>query len=166
MSLSIGIGNLAAISKGFREAPDFTRQVLTATMTEATLLVEREWKENLPRVSGLTAQSITSDVASSPAGVLGVTGSSQPSALFLELGTKAHMPPIEALVPWVKAVLGIVDPKEVRNVAFLVARKIARTGTKAQRPAERAIEVVEGQVVAMFERAAGQIAAHLAGGAA
>ena len=166
MNLSISIGDLAAIAKGFREAPEFTLRVLTEAMTESTLLVQREWQENLPRVSGLTAASITPDVFSTPAGVLGVVGSSQPNALFLEIGTKPHMPPVEPLIPWVKAVLGISDPKEAKSVAFLIARKIARKGTPAQRPMGRAVEATEGQVVARFERAAAQIAAHLVGGAA
>jgi hypothetical protein len=166
VNLTISVGNLAAIANGFREAPEFTRQELTAAATEATLLVQREWQENLPRASGLTAASIISDVFSTPAGVLGVVNSSQPSALFVELGTKAHMPPVAALIPWVKAVLGISDPKEAKSVAFLVARKIAKKGTTAQRPMARAVESTEGQILAMFERAAGRIAARLAGGTA
>lgn len=154
------------IARGLLEVPEFARRELEAAATEATLLVQREWQDGLPKVSGLTAQSITSDVASTPAGVLGIVGSSQPSALFVEVGTKPHMPPVAALVPWVKAVLGISEPKEARSVAFLIARKIAREGTPAKRPMGKAVEATEGQVVAMFERAADRIAARLAGGAA
>lgn len=165
MNLSISISGLDVIARGLRTAPEFTRQVLTATMTEATLLAQREWQENMPRgASGITAQSITSDVASTPAGVLGIVGSSQASALFVELGTRPHMPPVAAIVPWVKAVLGIADPKEIKRVAFLVARKIARRGTPAQRPMGRAVEAAQGQILAMFEAAAARIANHLAGG--
>ena len=167
MRLSISIAGLDGLARGLREAPGYTDQVLQAAMYEATLLAQREWQENMPRgATGLTAGSIHSDVSSTPAGVLGVVGSSQPSALWVELGTKVHMPPSEALQPWVKAVLGIHDPKEVRNVAFLVARKIARHGTPAQRPMARAVEATEGQIIAIFERAAAQVAAHIAEGSA
>lgn len=167
MRLSISIAGLDGLARGLREAPGYTDQVLQAAMYEATLLAQREWQENMPSgATGLTAGSIHSDVSSTPAGVLGVVGSSQPSALWVELGTKAHMPPSEALQPWVKAVLGIHDPKEVRNVAFLVARKIARHGTPAQRPMARAVEATEGQIIAIFERAAAQVAAHIAEGSA
>lgn len=161
--LTLSISGLDAIRRGLEQAPQATALELRRTMQEAVLLVEREVRENVPRVSGLTAGSITSDVASLPAGVLGVVGSSQPSALFLELGTRPHMPPVEALQPWVRAVLGISDPKENRSVAFLVARKIARDGTKAQRPFERASQSTHAQVVQMFEAAAGRIAQRLAG---
>ena len=164
MNLSMSLGDLQAFARGLRDAPEYTDRVLQEAMTEATLLVQREWQENLPRVSGLTARSITSDVASTPAGVLGVVSSSQPSALFLELGTRPHMPPVAAIEPWVKAVLGIREPKEVKRVAFLVARKIAREGTPAQHPMARAVQSTEGQVIAMFERAAAKVVAHLVGG--
>ncbi|WP_306553396.1 hypothetical protein [Acidovorax sp.] len=164
MNLSISLGSMQSFAQGLRDAPEYTDRVLQEAMTEATLLVQREWQENLPRVSGLTARSITSDVASTPAGVLGVVSSSQPNALFLELGTRPHMPPVAAIEPWVKAVLGIREPKEVKRVAFLVARKIAREGTPAQHPMARAVQSTEGQVIAMFERAAAKVAVHLVGG--
>lgn len=166
MNLSVSMPAMDAISRGLLEAPAFARKVLEEATTEATLLLQREWQDNLPRVSGLTAKSITSDVASTPAGVLGITGSSQASALYVEVGTKPHMPPVAAMVPWVKAVLGITEPKQVKRVAFLVARKIAVHGTPAQRPMGKAVETTQGQIAAMFERAAGRIADHLAGGTA
>ncbi|MFT4243556.1 MAG: hypothetical protein QM569_14885 [Acidovorax sp.] len=165
--MSISLGGLQSFARGLREAPAYTDQVLQETITEATLLLQREWQENMPRgASDLTVASITSDVASTPAGVLGVVGSSQPSALFVELGTRPHMPPAQALEPWIKAVLGIRDPKEVKSVAFLVARKIAREGTPAQYPMRRAAQATEGQIVALFERAADKVMAHMAGGGA
>ncbi len=157
---------LATLQRAFHEAPQLAERELMAAMTEATLLVEREVKENIPRgATGLTAASVTSDAFSTPAGVLGVVGSSQPSALFVELGTKPHMPPVAALVPWVRAVMGLRE-QDAKSVAFLVARKIARVGTKAQRPFARALEATEGQILRMFEDAAARIADQLAGGAA
>lgn len=164
--LTMSMPAMDTLARGLLEVPEFARRELEAAATEATLLVQREWQDGLPRASGLTAASITSDVASTPAGVLGIVGSSQPSALFVELGTKPHMPPVDALVPWVKAVLGIAEPKQARSVAFLVARKIARHGTPAQRPLGKAVEAAEVQVVGIFERAAGRIAERMAGGAA
>ena len=165
-TLTISAPGLAALQRGWAEAPEMTRRELLAAMTQSTLLVEREVKEGIPRgATGLTAASISSDAFSTPAGVLGVVASSQPSAMFVELGTKPHMPPVSALIPWVRAVLG-VDAKRAPRVAFLVARKIARKGTVAQRPFALALARTEGQVLRMFESAAGRIAAVLAGGAA
>lgn len=165
-TLTMSAPALAALERGWAEAPDMTRRVLMAAMTEGTLLVEREVKEGIPRgATGLTAASVSSDTFSTAAGVLGVVGSSQASAAFVELGTRPHMPPVSALIPWVQAVLG-VNAKRAPRVAFLVARKIARKGTKAQQPFALALARTEGQVLRMFEAAADRIAAHLAGGTA
>lgn len=52
------------------------------------------------------------------------------AALFRLRGRPAgRMPPSEALEQWVRVKLR-VDPQRVKSVAFLVARKIAREGTK------------------------------------
>nr|WP_315237714.1 hypothetical protein [uncultured Albidiferax sp.] len=163
MNLTITTRGMDSIQRGFAAAPMQTVRLLLAAMTQATQLVEREVKENMPRgATGLTAGSISSDAFSTPAGVLGVVGSSQPSAVFVELGTKPHMPPVEALIPWVQAVLG-VDAKRAPGVAFLIARKIAIKGTKAQKPFEKALIATQAQAIGFFETAADQIATMLAG---
>lgn len=164
--LYISVAGLDALRRGWAQAPGVTRRLLLAAMTQATLLVEREVKEGMPRgATGLTAASVSSDAFSTPAGVLGVVASSQPSATFLELGTKPHMPPVDALIPWVRAVLG-VDAKRAPSVAYLVARKIARKGTEPRQPFANALARTQGQVLRMFEDAAGQVAAHLGGNGA
>ena len=165
--MSLSAPALETMHRALRDAPRMAERELLVAATEATQLVEREVKENIPRgATGLTAQSVTSDAFSTPAGVLGVVGSAMPSALWLEVGTKPHMPPVEALVPWVKAVLGIADAKEAKSVAFLVARKIKARGTAAQKPFERALQASEAQILRFYEEAAGRMAANLAGGAA
>lgn len=164
MNVTMSARGLDSIQRGFKAAPQRTVRLLLAAMTQATLLVEREVKEHMPRgATGLTAASVSSDAFSTPVGVLGVVGSSQPSAVFVELGTKPHMPPVAALIPWVQAVLG-VDAKRAPSVAFLIARKIASKGTKAQKPFEKALVATQPQVMGMFETAADQIAEMLAGG--
>ena len=162
----MSLAGLDALRRGLSLAPEMTRRELLVAATEATMLVEREVKDNIPRgATELTAKSISSDAFSTPLGVIGIVGSSQASAAFLELGTKPHMPPVAALIPWVRAVLG-VSAKRAPSVAFLVARKIAKKGTKPQKNFERAAAATEGQVLRMFESAAGRVAAGLAGGAA
>lgn len=158
MKVQLSAPALVQIAEGFKRAPAHTQGVLLGTMTEATALLQREASEAMPRgATGITAGSLTSDAWSVPAGVLGVVGSSQPAALFVELGTKPHMPPVAALVPWVRNVLG-VDAKRAPGVAYLVARKIARRGTPAQRPLGRTFDRLQGTVLRLFESAAARIA--------
>lgn len=161
--MSLSMQALATFQRALQDAPELTDHELLVAATESTLLVEREVKELIPRgATGLTAASITSDVLSTPAGPLGVVGSTQPAALFVELGTRPHMPPVAPLVPWVRNVLGVPQDR-ARTVAYLVARKIAQRGTRAQRPFARALEATEAQIVRIFEDAADRLAAHLAG---
>jgi hypothetical protein len=47
-------------------------------------------------------------------------------ALFVELGTRPHFPPVDALKPWAEKKLGD------ENLAFVVARAISRRGTPAR----------------------------------
>lgn len=156
---------LAVLQDGLLRAPEITRKELMAAGTEATMLLEREVKENIPTgATGLTRASVSSDVLSTPAGVLGIVGSSQPAALFVEGGTKPHMPPPKALEPWVRAVLGLGE-KQAASVAFSIALKIKAHGTKAQQPFARALQAREAQVVRMFEAAAERVAQQLAGAA-
>ena len=162
-SLHLTFAGMDALRRGFAEAPDATRRELLGAMTQGTLLMEREAKDRMPKATGMTAASIASDAFATPVGVIGTVGSSQPSATFVELGTRPHRPSVEALVPWVRAVLGVPAKRE-RSVAFLVARKIARKGTKAQRPFGDAIASTESQVLRMLEDAAGRVASQLAGG--
>lgn len=57
-----------------------------------------------------------------------------------------RMPPIEALIPWVGSKLGVPPGPERRAVAFLVARKIGRRGTPAQRMVEEGWEETRRQI--------------------
>lgn len=164
MNLQISAPSLAIIDRGLAEAPGIVQRELLAMMTVVTQGLQGEVQDAMPRgATGLTAQSIGSDAFSVPAGVLGIVGSSQPAALFVELGTRAHMPPVDALVPWVREVLGVQGVR-ARSVAFLVARKIARKGTPAQWPFKRTLERMRPTIVREFEVAAGRIARQLGGG--
>jgi hypothetical protein len=54
-------------------------------------------------------------------------------------GTKPHFPPYKKLIPWVMRKLGISNEKEATRVAFLVARKISKVGTKSNPYHERTL---------------------------
>lgn len=47
-------------------------------------------------------------------------------------GSRPHWPPRRPLQRWVRRKLGITNRRELRRVTFLVARKIARKGTRRQ----------------------------------
>ncbi len=96
--------------------------------------------------------------------MLGIVGSSQPSALFVELGTRPHMPPVAAIEPWVRAVLGIREPRTSSAWRSWSRERSPRRAPPRSAP-WRAAQATEGQIVAMFERAADQVAKYLEGAA-
>lgn len=58
---------------------------------------------------------------------------------FVREGTRPHMPPWMALLPWVRAKLAPANEKEARSMAFMVALAIKRRGTKPNPYHQRAL---------------------------
>lgn len=126
------------------------RQELSSTpieqaMEAATLVVARAAREYAPVDQGRLRASILPEVRSlSGERVEGIVGSNVMYAPFVELGTRPHWPPLEALRIWA-ARHGLS--------AFLVARAIARRGTKAIRFLQRGVEEQRQRVEDILEQA-------------
>lgn len=163
MNVAIEMTGWNELQAAFRKAPHVLREELGRAMTEADQLLEREVKDLTPTASGLTRNSIFSHEQSLESGALGVVGTAQPHAVYVELGTRPHFPPLEPLQDWVRTKLGLPE-KEVRGVAYLIARAIAARGTPAVGMFHRAFARNRNQVETIFERARDRIAARLAGG--
>lgn len=50
-----------------------------------------------------------------------------PHAIYLEMGTSPHMPPVEPLIKWAKRKLGVKDPEAT---GWAIAMKIKKEGTE------------------------------------
>jgi len=97
----------------------------------------------------------------SETGVIGVVGSPMNYAIAVELGTKPHFPPIEPLIDWVKAKLGITSEKAARGAAFAIAKKISMFGTVGQFPFQLASLATEENVHAIYDQAIDRIVGKL-----
>lgn len=84
-------------------------------------------------------------------------------AMPVESGSRPHFPPVGPLQLWVRRKLGITDEREVRSVAFLVARAISRRGTPAVQMFRRSFDAHRDRVLGFFEQANARIVARLAG---
>ena len=153
---------LAALQQAYRDSPDVARRELLAAGNEAVALLESDVKGRYPKHQGLTRASITGDAFSTPTGVLGVVGSSAPVAIFIELGTRPHTPPLEPLLLWVRDILGKTGD-EGFAAARGIQRKIRARGTKANPLFAEAAARHEAAIGRMFEDAAGRVAAQLGG---
>ena len=159
----------AALNELWRRAPQIAREELTAAMEESTIALQAAVAEMTPvGAHGLLRQSIHAlPVQQLSDQVIGVVGTSLNYAEPVEMGTRPHMPPVEALEDWVKAKLGVEDD-QVQRVAYAVARKIAVSGTPAAGMFHRGLNAMRAAIALRFEAARNRIVERLsqAGGAA
>ncbi len=169
MEYEIDTGALAQVRDAMQRAPQIVIAELEAAVTEADALLQREVQDRTPiGAHGLLRESIFHREEVSDSGVSGLVASPLIYAEPVELGTRPHFPPLQPLIDWVmhSPHFGISNEKIARGIAFLIARKISRVGTKGQHMFGITFQAQEGQVQAIFERAVGRIATRLAGGAA
>ena len=129
--------NLEGIVRDLHGAP------MLNAMRTATLIVQRDAKINAPVDTGRLRASITPEVRLDGDTVQGVVGSNVVYAPFLEMGTRPHFPPLAALQVWAS---------RHGTSAFLVARAIARRGTKAHKFLTRAFEDNRQRIIDTLER--------------
>lgn len=160
----IDIGGIETISRAWSQAPEIAQRELAAATFEAGLLLERETKEETPvGASGLLRQSIaTREPQILGDQVIGLTGTSVAHAVPVELGTRPHFPPIQPLEDWARAKLGLSED-EAEGVAYAIARKISREGTKGAHMFQRAFDGNRDQVGRIYEAAGARIRDRLGG---
>lgn len=157
--------NANEIAALFEQAPEITAEEMRAGIWEASLLLERELKDAAP--TGATHNLRQGISAKEPKvlanNVIGEVGTSSIHALPVELGTKPHFPPVAPIKDWVKSKLN-VEASRVDSVAFLIARKISRVGTKAQPFFKATFEANKKQVETIFIASANRVLERLAHG--
>lgn len=132
MNVTLDAGDFAQLADLWRRGPDVTREELLAAMTDADVLLQGELMQQLPAGAGGAAGlrgSVFRKEESLADNVIGVVASGKPYAAYVELGTKPHTPPIQPLIDWVEAVLGLRDV-EAKGAAFAISRSIGARGTK------------------------------------
>lgn len=106
--------------------------------------------------TGGLVNSIDHDVAITPGlGGRVVVFAGAPADVYsapVETGTRPHFPPVDALIAWVKQKLGATNEKEARRIAFAVARKISRRGTRGHFMFRRALATVRAEARGIMER--------------
>lgn len=163
-TLDIRLDGGATLLRALQQAPEVVAEELRRFAQAAVPYLEAEVKDRTPAVHGLLRASIAGSVGSVASGVLGVVGTAQPYAVPVELGTKPHFPPVQALEDWVQARLG-ARGADIRRIAWLVARKIARHGTQGQFMFRDAFAAAQPELTRQFDAAVARIAARIDGGA-
>lgn len=143
---------LKGLREAEREALRIARELSGAPMVramgDATLIVTRDAKRFARVDMGRWRASITPEVRVVSEQVVGVVGSNLANAPYAHEDTRAHFPPISALVGWAR--------RHHLN-AYLVARAISRRGTKGDQAIYRGLQQNEAKIVALFNRAVKRI---------
>lgn len=161
MNLSFRADLADQLAHALEVSPSIVADELLAAVTDSDLLLEREGKESAPRVNGTLANSIFSEETRLADGAIGFVGTSLSYAEPVEEGTKPHRPPIEPLELWVKQKLGVQSDKQARGIAWAIASKIAKRGTKGQHIFRNALARKEPQIQSRFDLAANHIVAQV-----
>lgn len=130
------------------------RSMAESAIDAAGPYLQRQLVGNTPSgATGAARQSVYFERT----GITGFVGYQGPPSLympFVEEGRRpGRFPPIDALAYWAMRKLG-VDAGEARSVGYLIARKIARSGTKAQQPIKKTVDGGRRQATALMRDAA------------
>lgn len=167
MNITAEFIGLPGLIEDWQRAPETVQAELHAATLEATLLLEREVRENTPvgigGGGGLRGSIGAREPVVNADQVIGVVGTALRYAEAVELGTKPHFPPVQPLADWAQFKLGIPEA-QARDVGFLIARKISRVGTEGAFMFRDALDAQRGQIGAIYARAHTRIRDALAAG--
>lgn len=130
-------GALEARQEMDRIVRDMHGAPMLDAMRDATLWVTGDARRDSPVDMGKLRASIVPEVKSEGREVIGIVGSNVVYAPYVEFGTKPHWPPRAALEVWAR---------RHGTTAYVVARAIARRGTKAHRMLSNALANNAGRI--------------------
>ena len=131
--------------------PQFVRGPVRQFLTRSVILLEGEVKKETPVDTGRLRSSVTHKVEPFRA----LVGTNVHYAPHVEFGTRPHWPPLAALQPWARR-HGFPPG---RQGAFLVARAIARRGTRARRMFQKGMATSRPRIMQMWNRVGMQVQA-------
>lgn len=144
----VDIKDLERLTKLYPEA---SRNARVGRLTESLLLIERNVKQKTPEGAGPIhlRDSYHTKVSYEGEQVRGIFGTPLEHGEPVEMGTRAHFPPIAPLQHWVERVLRI-DGERSEGVAFAIARAISRRGTKGAHMIEEGFGGSEASIIGIL----------------
>jgi len=148
-------GDLQELIKRY---PEVSREVRASKLEEAGLFLQRQIQKRTPEGVGYPVHLRSS------IGFVGVKygekitiGTPINYAEAVEYGSKPHFPPwLDSLKVWVERKLG-VDSSKSASVAFLIARKISKEGTKGAHMFEEGFKMSEPIIKKMLNEIPNEI---------
>lgn len=164
MQVRLEITTADVITRAWHSAPEVVLDELQTAMGQALVYLQRETAERTPSAFGTLRQAYQTHVEPSALldAVFGTLSNPLPYALPVELGTKPHYPPLEPLITWVEAKLGL-QGDEAEGAALSIQRKIGRFGTPGYGMARFALLDGQQTIQAEFADAAQRITERVGG---
>ncbi|HDY7638768.1 TPA: hypothetical protein RQK07_003161 [Vibrio vulnificus] len=138
--------DISALDEAFRTAPEVLNQHLKLAVGKAGSLVSRTAREEAPKAESLLVNSIRSHVVGELQRM--ITSSLNYNSWVVQETGPQGMPPLQSVLDWVK--VKRIQPKtpntDQRDLAFMIARSIARNGTPADDFYDRAAEQTQDKV--------------------
>lgn len=155
MAIEVRVIGLERLQRNLSGAPGVLNDETRKAMTTGLLLLEAEQRRLAPRDTGQLAGSIHHTITGSGAALTGRVGPQAKHGIYVEKGTRPHFPPIDAVRGWARR-KGI-NP-------FLVARAIARRGTRAQPFVAPSLDKHANTITGLFSKIGVRIVQHIVGG--
>lgn len=143
------------MDRRLQQYPQRLASELRSAMTASLLLLEADQRRNVAQDTRQLMGSISHQIQGNGLALVGSVGPSKAYGLFVERGRRpGKYPPIAAIAGWARR-HGIPP--------FLVARAIARRGTRAQPFVAPSLDRNRGRIQALFDRVGVRMTAYLAG---
>jgi hypothetical protein len=138
------------LEKMFAKAPDLVEKEIRQFLKLGVLMVYREVKIRTPKNDGRLWSSVGHSVKGVGLQQQGIVGTPVDYAPFVELNTKPHWAPFDAIEFWVKRKFGLSG-----TLLYLVTRavraKIARKGTKGAFMFKESFEITEPELAKQWD---------------
>lgn len=149
-NLAIEIEGLKELQSNFKKNPEATRKYTNQAIKESVFTLLANARKLAPVDQGFLRGPA---MVTSFEDLKGTLSNTAPYAVYVHEGTRPHFPPIDAITPWANR-HGIPP--------FLLARSIARKGTKAQPFFRDSIEESQDAIDGFFMKALANIVKSLA----
>jgi HK97 gp10 family phage protein len=121
------VTGVSKVEANFRQILETKKENLIDAIKKVQRKVVRDAKDLAPVAFGHLRKSIKpQDITITAGEIVAPIIAESPYAVFVELGTKPHFPPVKPLRKWSKKVLGDLE------LGFVVARAISKRGTRPQ----------------------------------
>lgn len=136
-----------------RRRKEVTESEVRSAMEDSTAKLLREVKLGTPVSTGTLRRSITSKIQSRGTALRGTVFTPLKYGIPVERGQRPHWPNIDNIETWLRRPAKALKTEgaTVRQVAFLVSRKIARSGVKARKMFELGFRQSQSFIIRRFK---------------